>query len=89
MSLFASLVFEQSYGGVEGDSASLAELCALLSALSGLTNLVGYEGETPEGMNIRYGDATAGALAALACIAAPPTRLSPSRTAAPRSWRVT
>ncbi|MDP2823634.1 MAG: S16 family serine protease [Sulfuritalea sp.] len=31
----ASLVFEQSYGPVEGDSASLAELCALLSALSG------------------------------------------------------
>ncbi|MBU6504260.1 MAG: Lon protease family protein [Betaproteobacteria bacterium] len=36
LSLNASLVFEQSYGGVEGDSASLAELCALLSALSGL-----------------------------------------------------
>jgi lon-related putative ATP-dependent protease len=34
LSLFASLVFEQSYGGVEGDSASAAELCALLSALS-------------------------------------------------------
>lgn len=34
MSLFASLVFEQSYGSVEGDSASLAELCALLSALA-------------------------------------------------------
>jgi len=33
LSLSASLVFEQSYGGVEGDSASLAELCALLSAL--------------------------------------------------------
>jgi predicted ATP-dependent protease len=34
LSLAASLVFEQSYGGVEGDSASLAELCALLSALA-------------------------------------------------------
>ncbi|MCC6778907.1 MAG: AAA family ATPase [Hyphomicrobiales bacterium] len=34
MSLFASLVFEQSYSGVEGDSASSAELYALLSALS-------------------------------------------------------
>jgi len=34
--LSASLVFEQSYGGVEGDSASCAELCSLLSALSGL-----------------------------------------------------
>ncbi|MDY6943034.1 MAG: ATP-binding protein [Pseudomonadota bacterium] len=30
----ASLVFEQSYGGVEGDSASSAELFALLSALA-------------------------------------------------------
>jgi predicted ATP-dependent protease len=36
MSLFASLVFEQSYGGVEGDSASSAELYALASALSEL-----------------------------------------------------
>jgi predicted ATP-dependent protease len=36
LSLWASLVFEQSYGGVEGDSASSAELYALLSALSGL-----------------------------------------------------
>jgi lon-related putative ATP-dependent protease len=34
LSLSASLVFEQSYGEVEGDSASLAELCALLSALA-------------------------------------------------------
>ncbi|SDC34953.1 Lon protease family protein [Ruegeria marina] len=33
-SLHASLVFEQSYGGVDGDSASCAELIALLSALS-------------------------------------------------------
>ncbi len=36
LSVAASLVFEQSYGGVDGDSASLAELCALLSSLSGL-----------------------------------------------------
>lgn len=34
LSLSASLVFEQSYGIVEGDSASVAELCALLSALA-------------------------------------------------------
>ena len=34
LSLFASLVFEQTYGGIEGDSASAAELCALLSALA-------------------------------------------------------
>jgi predicted ATP-dependent protease len=34
LSLGASLVFEQSYGGIEGDSASSAELYALLSALA-------------------------------------------------------
>ena len=34
--LTASLVFEQEYHGVEGDSASCAELYVLLSALSGL-----------------------------------------------------
>ncbi len=36
LSLGASLVFEQSYGGVDGDSASSAELYALLSAISGV-----------------------------------------------------
>jgi lon-related putative ATP-dependent protease len=35
LSLAARLVFEQSYSGVEGDSASSAELYALLSSLSG------------------------------------------------------
>jgi lon-related putative ATP-dependent protease len=34
LSLAASLVFEQSYGTIEGDSASAAELFALLSALA-------------------------------------------------------
>ncbi|MGD2172615.1 MAG: ATP-binding protein, partial [Gammaproteobacteria bacterium] len=34
--LAASLAFEQSYGRVDGDSASAAELCALLSALGGI-----------------------------------------------------
>ncbi len=33
-SLHASIVLEQSYGGVEGDSASLAELLAILSAIA-------------------------------------------------------
>ncbi len=33
-SMSASLVFEQSYGQVEGDSASLAELCVILSSLA-------------------------------------------------------
>ncbi|MDR1740678.1 MAG: AAA family ATPase [Synergistaceae bacterium] len=36
LSLTARLTFEQSYGGIEGDSASSTELYCLLSALSGL-----------------------------------------------------
>jgi lon-related putative ATP-dependent protease len=36
LSLSASICFEQSYDGVEGDSASSTELYALLSALSGI-----------------------------------------------------
>ena len=36
LSMHGSVVFEQSYSGVEGDSASVAELCALLSSLANL-----------------------------------------------------
>lgn len=36
MHLSASITFEQNYGEVDGDSASLAELCALISAISGI-----------------------------------------------------
>jgi predicted ATP-dependent protease len=36
LALSASLTFEQSYGWVEGDSASSAELYCLLSALAGI-----------------------------------------------------
>jgi len=51
--LSASLVFEQTYGYVEGDSASAAELCALLSAIGdiplkqslGITGSVNQHGE--------------------------------------------
>jgi predicted ATP-dependent protease len=35
-SLHASIVFEQSYAGIDGDSASSAELYAILSALAGI-----------------------------------------------------
>lgn len=53
LGLQASLVFEQSYGKVDGDSASCAELCALLSSLAGvavkqslaLTGSVSQKGE--------------------------------------------
>ena len=34
LALAASLTFEQNYGGIEGDSASVGELCAILSSLS-------------------------------------------------------
>jgi lon-related putative ATP-dependent protease len=36
LSLHGSVVFEQSYGGVDGDSASVAEFCALLSSIADL-----------------------------------------------------
>jgi lon-related putative ATP-dependent protease len=36
LSVHASLTFEQSYGGIDGDSASSTEMYALLSELSGL-----------------------------------------------------
>lgn len=36
LAVTATITFEQSYGGVDGDSASSTELYALLSALSGL-----------------------------------------------------
>lgn len=36
LSLSASLAFEQSYGGIEGDSASVAEACVLVSAIAGV-----------------------------------------------------
>jgi len=32
----ASIAFEQSYGGIDGDSASGAEMCCLISALTGV-----------------------------------------------------
>lgn len=42
LAMAATLVFEQSYGGVDGDSASSAELYALLSALSEVPIMQSY-----------------------------------------------
>ena len=56
--------------GSEGPLGYQTGYAPCFAALSGLTALVGHEGETPGGMNIRYGDSTAGACAALACVAA-------------------
>lgn len=36
LSFSCTITFEQNYEGVEGDSASVAELCAILSSLSGV-----------------------------------------------------
>ncbi|MFH1197239.1 MAG: ATP-binding protein [bacterium] len=36
LSFNASLVFEQGYGMIDGDSASITEICALLSSISGI-----------------------------------------------------
>jgi predicted ATP-dependent protease len=54
LSFSASITFEQNYGGVEGDSASMAELLAILSSLAGvalrqdlgITGSVNQQGET-------------------------------------------
>lgn len=53
--LSASIVFEQSYGEIDGDSASLAELCALISALSGqpLTQQVAVTGSVDQFGNVQ------------------------------------
>ncbi|WP_038027111.1 AAA family ATPase [Tatumella saanichensis] len=51
----ASMVFEQSYSEVDGDSASLAELCALVSALSQqpLTQSVAVTGSVDQFGNVQ------------------------------------
>ncbi len=36
LTMSVSICFEQSYGGIEGDSASSSEVCSILSSLSGL-----------------------------------------------------
>ena len=56
--------------GNEGPLGYQTGYAPCFAALSGLSFLVGHEGETPRGMNIRHGDSTAGATAALACVAA-------------------
>ncbi len=56
--------------GNEGPLGYQTGYAPCFASLSGLTALVGHEGETPKGMNIRYGDSSSGACAAMACIAA-------------------
>jgi len=42
LSFSASITFEQSYGLIDGDSASVAELCVLISALTDLPIMQGF-----------------------------------------------
>ncbi|MEY2943740.1 MAG: hypothetical protein RLY97_1754, partial [Pseudomonadota bacterium] len=56
--------------GSTGPLAYQTGYAPCFAALSGLNYLVGFEGETPRGMNIRYGDSTVGAFTALAAVAA-------------------
>ncbi|WP_317929849.1 CaiB/BaiF CoA-transferase family protein [Halioxenophilus sp. WMMB6] len=52
--------------GAEGPLAYQTGYAPCFAALSGLSAMVGYEGEAPTGMNIRYADSTFGTAAAFA-----------------------
>jgi crotonobetainyl-CoA:carnitine CoA-transferase CaiB-like acyl-CoA transferase len=56
--------------GADGPLGHQTGYAPCFAALGGLNYLVGYEGEPPRGVNIRYGDTTVGAAAAFASIAA-------------------
>lgn len=56
--------------GNEGPLSYQTGYAPCFAALSGLSSLVGYEGEPPAGMNVRYADSTFGAAAAFATLAA-------------------
>src|SRR5262249_31332732 len=70
-SIKSEIVFvSMSMHGSEGPLSYQTGYAPAFSALSGVTYSVGYEGEPPAGMNIRYGDATFGATAAYAAVVA-------------------
>ena len=56
--------------GNDGPLAYQSGYAPCFAALAGVSAVVGYEGEAPTGMNIRYGDSTAGAAAAFAATTA-------------------
>lgn len=56
--------------GNDGPLAYQTGYAPCFVALSGLSALVGYEGETPEGMNIRYADSSFGTAATYAALVA-------------------
>lgn len=56
--------------GNDGPLAYQTGYAPCFVALGGLSSLVGYEGEAPRGMNVRYADSTFGTAAAFAALAA-------------------
>lgn len=59
--------------GMHGNDGPLAYQTGYapnFNAIAGLSNLVGFEGEAPMGMNVRYADSTVGTAAAFAAITA-------------------
>ncbi|RLU02818.1 MAG: CoA transferase [Ketobacter sp.] len=56
--------------GNEGPLSYQTGYAPCFAALSGISSLVGYEGQPPAGMNVRYADSTFGAAAAFATVAA-------------------
>jgi crotonobetainyl-CoA:carnitine CoA-transferase CaiB-like acyl-CoA transferase len=56
--------------GSEGPLAYQTGYAPCFAALGGLSSLVGYEGQPPSGMNIRYADSTFGTVAAYAAVVA-------------------
>jgi crotonobetainyl-CoA:carnitine CoA-transferase CaiB-like acyl-CoA transferase len=64
------ILTSMSMYGAEGPLAYQTGYAPCFVALSGLSSLVGYEGEAPSGMNIRYSDSSFGAAAAFASLVA-------------------
>lgn len=64
------ILTSMSMYGADGPLAYQTGYAPCFVALSGLSSLVGYEGEAPSGMNIRYSDSTFGAAAAFASLVA-------------------
>src|SRR5690606_32430854 len=56
--------------GTEGPLSYQTGYAPCFAALGGLSAMVGYEGQPPSGMNIRYADSTFGASAAYAALVA-------------------
>lgn len=64
------IVVSMGMYGNDGPLAYQTGYAPCFVALGGVSALVGHEGETPQGMNVRYADSTFGTAAAFAALAA-------------------